>query len=399
MSYAYQYVSQTSQTENLVINPGETYPVTIKLKNTGTDTWYKTGTNPVRLGTSHSQDRASGFYDSATWMNNGNKNRIEMQETSVATNAIATFTFGMKPTDDLAGAYNEYFQPVVEGLGWFNDINMYLKAVVPAPVGTFLFTWYTSGTFGWDNDPDSTVVAPDTPTGGRYDSASTTVIRRQLQQISDAGFKFVVIDYWDDGPYATITKANFALVVALMESEFPNLRFAPLVEPAYGVTTNHVITSTIYNTLYSAYGTSPCAMKYKGKNLVMTFCKRLGGTDSRFWQLSMCNGNEAGYSMNYWSVPAAVNNRLLSIINRFDNSLVTGTTHYSYNKLYRESLPNDQCAVAMNNRDGIDLLFFTAWNEYRERTNLEPHSNPDSTVADDAPYKAFQSFILNQWQQ
>lgn len=403
MSYIYSFVSQDFKETN-VIPHGGSLPVTIKVKNTGTDTWQKTGANAVKLGTSHPNDRVSGFYDSATWLAN---NRIAMQETSVAPNATATFSFTLKvPKDaDTAGSYNEFFNLVAEGITWMPDINMFIPVLVPARVGTFLFGWYGASDFGWvgaSTPGDADAVAPDTPTGGRYNSLDTSVIRRQLQQIQDAGIDFVVIDFWWDnnigGSYATKTRDHFAAVIALMESEFPNLRVCPLIEPQPSVDVAHDVPPDCYSYFQTNYGSSPVFMTHLGKKLMFTFCKRRGAVNTNFNTLSMCNDSAAGYSFNFWSVPAVPLNNYMSIMHRFDNRhLPIATSYRVSNPSYAEGVWHDQCSVAKANRYNLKLLMVAPWNEYHERQQIEPHTNFDSNVPDDYAYKQVKSFILDEW--
>jgi len=112
----------TSYNTSAISNGSRIY-LSIKALNTGNTTWTNSGTNPVDLGTSGPQDRASAFYDS-TWLNSDRA--AQLQEASVAPGEVGTFNFWIQAPYELNNTtYKEYFQPVVEGSTWMNDVGMY----------------------------------------------------------------------------------------------------------------------------------------------------------------------------------------------------------------------------------------------------------------------------------
>lgn len=147
--YNYEYVSQSVYP---TIAPLASQSVTIKLKNTGTATWYKTGSYPVRLGTSHLKDRTSKFHDETNWLSG---NRVaSFQEASVAPGETGTFTFNMTAPLN-KGSYKEYFQPVVEGLAWLKDIGIFWTVTVDE---TYSAKWMGQGfNSGTNTDGTKTV--------------------------------------------------------------------------------------------------------------------------------------------------------------------------------------------------------------------------------------------------
>jgi len=108
--YSATFVSRTP-TSPYTVQPGQTFNVSVSYKNTGTATWSKTGSYPVRLGTDLAKDRASAFFEG---------NRLTMTQSSVKPGATATFT-GTFTALAQAGAYIENFLPVAENKTWFND--------------------------------------------------------------------------------------------------------------------------------------------------------------------------------------------------------------------------------------------------------------------------------------
>ncbi|KKU45029.1 MAG: Curculin domain protein (Mannose-binding) lectin [Microgenomates group bacterium GW2011_GWA2_46_7] len=111
--YNFEYVGQSAY-PHLV--PGATGTLSLTLKNTGTATWSKSGSNPARLGTSKAKDRSSILHNN-TWV--GNNRAATIDKDSIAPGETAIFTFAITAPSN-PGKYKEYFQPVVDGLGWMS---------------------------------------------------------------------------------------------------------------------------------------------------------------------------------------------------------------------------------------------------------------------------------------
>lgn len=130
--YAAEYVTQAPYPENVA--PGQDAQWWIEFQNTGTQTWYKTGTPAVRLGTGTSSNPDivySGIYH-GTWP--GTTRAATMVQTSVSPGEVARFTFRFHvpatASSDWSANYN--FTPVVEGITWIKDsygypLNAFMK--------------------------------------------------------------------------------------------------------------------------------------------------------------------------------------------------------------------------------------------------------------------------------
>ncbi|MBU0648348.1 N-acetylmuramoyl-L-alanine amidase [Patescibacteria group bacterium] len=118
-----------AQSDHVELFPGEETTVWVDFKNTGKTPWYKDGDFPVRLGTSNTQDRDSGFYGDGSWLA---ANRIEMSSWSVEPGELARFRFVIKAGNQL-GIFDEYFQPVVESVTWMEDFGVYARVTVREP--------------------------------------------------------------------------------------------------------------------------------------------------------------------------------------------------------------------------------------------------------------------------
>ncbi len=117
------------------VEPGQSFMMEVKLRNSGQTTWRNDGPAPVRLGTSRSQDRIPAFiredavnHNPSGWTS---PSRIGMLESTVAPGATGTFDFWYTvPTNLKPGLYREYFQPIQENVRWMNDLGVYFDITV-----------------------------------------------------------------------------------------------------------------------------------------------------------------------------------------------------------------------------------------------------------------------------
>lgn len=116
----------------ITLAKGQSALAWIDIKNTGNTTWTRDGNNPVRLGGSTSTggtDRSSSFYTTGDWV--GATRPTLTDKDKVAPGEIGRFSFVVTaPTTIAAGTYNEYFRPVMEGVTWLTDQNIYLPISV-----------------------------------------------------------------------------------------------------------------------------------------------------------------------------------------------------------------------------------------------------------------------------
>lgn len=117
-------------TDNL--RPGERVFVSLKVKNTGSETWYRDGPNPILLGTDRSPNHDSKYCDT-TWLRCNRP--AKLREESLATGQVGHFEFYAAASNDL-GEFREYFRPVLEGRAWMtNDtgFHIYTRTIAAFP--------------------------------------------------------------------------------------------------------------------------------------------------------------------------------------------------------------------------------------------------------------------------
>ena len=153
------FTDSSKGTPTTSVEVGQTAWLEVRARNTGTATWTRDGGNPVHLGTSHDQDRLSAFAVTGSWLV---ANRpAALKEASVAPGGTGTFEFPIRAPAQ-PGQYNEYFQPVAEGLAWMNDIGLYWPINVTAPPA---YRWAFLGQ-GMFTDASKSTAATAVATGG-----------------------------------------------------------------------------------------------------------------------------------------------------------------------------------------------------------------------------------------
>lgn len=108
-SYDFEFVSLSLKKNAL--KAGERTTATLKLKNTGTVSWEKTGANPIKIGTENPRDHISKILAVP------GTRLAQMVQDKVNPGETAQFIINIKaPLQD--GYYEETFAPVIEGVTW-----------------------------------------------------------------------------------------------------------------------------------------------------------------------------------------------------------------------------------------------------------------------------------------
>ena len=142
-SIADQYHSQwVSQNGNPTLLPGESYQFEVQIKNTGTATWQQ---GSVFLGTDRQLNRTETFDRGAGW---ASANRVNMVESSVATDSTATFRFTSTiPAGFAPGTYREYFRPVAENITFMDDQGIFWDVTVQSLADTYHSTFVSGSSY------------------------------------------------------------------------------------------------------------------------------------------------------------------------------------------------------------------------------------------------------------
>jgi len=260
-----------------------------------------------------------------------------------------------------------------------------VSGVKQVPIGIFVYVWYGDG-WGqrhWNDGPYGPVV--DKPLDGYYSSLNYTYWLKTFQLISDAGFDFICLSYWGNNSYEH--NATKIAVQALNDSESP-LKFCILYEPfnetgkpssPYGGLLydyrNYTITNNvIYNNFVVPYRSN--YFEFQGKPLLLSFNPAYPPKDDPRFTTRWLGHPPNPVDWIFWSHPLVIKNGCASVIPRLDNRFLPNGS-LALDVDMKHGLYERQIDTIIReygkNPDSIDVILFYGWNEYHERTEIEPH--------------------------
>lgn len=269
-------------------------------------------------------------------------------------------------------------------------------------VGVYLYPWYSSDGRHWDN----TVL--DKPYIGYYDSRDPATIEWQLKLIANAGIDFIIISWWGPNSF----EDNAAKVIADYVGRH-GLKFVIMVEPYLGndgSLYNRSFWENVLDYIDSNY-IKPYSNSYlylHGKPLVMAF-NPIGmyyNPSNDFPQYTIrITGNDidnAKYQdWDYWPDYIDVNNvelrirkdGMVAVIPRYSD-IHFRTPGKSIDIDYSQGLYVKEWEWILNNTNNVNIVIITSWNEYHERTEIEPHYDANATVDPFYIYNLTKEYVI-----
>jgi hypothetical protein len=261
-------------------------------------------------------------------------------------------------------------------------------------VGVFCYVWYGALNSDW-SEPKKFVDYPVYPLLGNYSSLNSTVIQNQLILMKDAGIDFVVLSWWGFyDSYGNFTD-NAAKQVFQTAEEMANstgewslgkLKFAIMVEPFnktgnsydYSAIYNHVNDDFLapYSSIYYTYHNEPLICIYDNGSLNVSKIPMddrfdvilVGSSDHAQWVYNNIDSDKSNWAPHTTEI---------SVTPRFNNSIDVDLSQDMYGQQWEN-------ALALLKAGKIDTVMITSWNEYVERTEIEPHH--DKTAYNPDPY-------------
>jgi hypothetical protein len=229
--------------------------------------------------------------------------------------------------------------------------------------------------------------------------------------MNSSGIDFIIVSWWGMDPYDYGQQAPVDNAVRTLYSvanlSFPNIKIAIMVEGFNedGSYDFNYIKNYIYKTFYSAYPNemffldnstlpllcwwnAPVMTNSTNRPLIdndndSLFCDRIVGqsyyVDWFAWQPGYGDPDET---------PFITNDSVVVIEPRYDGSYIN-LPNSTFDQNYSEHLYDNQWSFVLNNQDKISYVIIYSWNEYHERSEIEP--NNDSTSISENPY-----YILNK---
>jgi hypothetical protein len=263
-------------------------------------------------------------------------------------------------------------------------------------VGLYYYAWYDEG-YGnrhWNSTPPGSNLLQwnvvDKPILGYYGCQNTTIITQQLQWFTELGVDFLIISWWGPNSYedestkrifSTIQQANYSIQVAIMVEAFDwtnNYNFTAIYEYIYNTY------ASPYPITYMSIEDKPLVCFYNDANMTGTEARRtdIYFSDPRFAARIVGHNDYVDW---WFGVPSSTNSsravlpsnkdRVACVEPRYDNYFINGTPTVRFDINYTEGLYDEQWNTALElvNLNKIDYITIYSWNEYHERSQIEPH--------------------------
>ena len=265
---------------------------------------------------------------------------------------------------------------------------------VPAEpiVAAYFYVWYSADGRHW-NDSSVTVVV-DRPVAGYYTS-NYTVFVRQMKLMKDVGVDVVFVSWWGPRSYE-----DGAAREAFRAAREVGLKAAILVEPYLGSNASYYDEAWWDDVLshVSTHFVEPYADVYftwEGRPLILAF-NPIGevykpSCDKFTIRIVGNDVDDGGYrDWDLWpDYDVALSGRLkvrrdgyVALTPRFDDYyLYLAGGRSSYRRIdvdYAAGWYEKQWRFVLGNRGAIRLVAIYSWNEYHERSQIEPHYDATS---------------------
>lgn len=274
-----------------------------------------------------------------------------------------------------------FFCPIIHFLILFSETNPNCVRV-----GIFYYVWY-NGT--WEN------YIVDKPILGYYNSCEPNIINQHFKWLTELKLDFVLISWWGiDNKTDKVTKEVFRIVD---ENGNFSIKLAILVEP-FNETDNGYNFTQIYSYIYENFVEPYPYLYYKlnGKPLVCFFndeylTDHYNGEipkDDRFTvkivgTRKYVNWVHPCYNSFFWEneIPRE---RVYTIAPRYDDTRIPNRTGYVIDPDYSQGYYQKEWKKALNyaENSSLDIILINSWNEFAERTQIEPCRDATSIFSD-----------------
>lgn len=275
-------------------------------------------------------------------------------------------------------------------------------------VGIFYYAWYDQGLGEryWGESVEHTVV--DKPVLDWYDSQSEVVIQKHFEWLRELRVDFILASWWGPSRYedSSIQKIFQTLASWGNASAYPKI--ALLIEP-FNETANGYNFNEIYSYINESYVSKyqQIYFNYQNKPLVCYFnqpCLTPNGQipeDAQFLSIIVGHHYE-DYCVDWafehitphWRGPVP-HNRTYSVCPRYDDSRLNRSPYYVIDPNYTQQIYDREWrnALSFAEENKIDWILINSWNEFNERSMIEPHRDATTSVDDFFLYNATKQYI------
>jgi acyl carrier protein phosphodiesterase len=266
-------------------------------------------------------------------------------------------------------------------------------------VGLFYYVWYEGGLGNghWNSSLGWTVV--DTPILGFYDSSDPSVIKQHLKWFGELGVDFLIISWWGSGALQGYQFADTAtrVVFDLINETNSPIKITLMVEDfnQSGMYDFTAVYDYIYDNYATQYGNE--FFELNGKPLVCWWNSDVTNTsesrgkiwnDSRFtariighnayvdwYAWRPCSVDDEDYPI---TLPKMSKDGFTCIEPRYDDSYIGRNNTFDGD--YSEGLYDRQWTWALKQGGNLSIIAIYSWNEYHERSEIEPHITNGTSV-------------------
>ncbi len=318
------------------------------------------------------------------------------------------------------------------------------KPATSVPVGAVLYLWYGYGpagpsgrnSAGWNvtgGNSTGGFAVVDEPAIGYYVSDSNSTFQLQVQEMERAGLSYAVVSWWGNassGRDGAVNRATLDLFKYLKGTN-STFRIAVMVDAYNG--SNNLSGSAykedydyVYSSFVEPYGN--WYFDWQGKPLLMFFGPLVPGmNDSRFAVRTIGNYNsqpadssrepdwifwtapsqfyqdEGGSGVNYTNDlgnPVVSSDGEVTIVPRIDSYYYyLGDPQHrgflQFDSNLSLGLYQDEWTYVIQHKDEIGMVLIYSWNEYYERSAIEPHIEPSGEPSPLVNYTSSYSTLLD----
>jgi hypothetical protein len=278
------------------------------------------------------------------------------------------------------------------------------------PVGAVLYLWYgneTTGTGGLGSPGWNSTSCPgggavvDAPSAGYYVSDSNATFRRQVSEMQGAGISFAVVSWWGpsaSGEAGAVNKATLDLF-RFLEATDSSFKVAIMVDafttacglPSLPMTS---VEDYVQRTFVGPFGR--WYFGWQGRPLLLFFNPLQPGSDANFTVRTIGNRPNA-VDWTFWDAsanfsepqggtgvnmsndvgdPQISSDGEVTVVPRID-SYYNYLFHYQagylrFDPTLRLGLYRYEWNYVLSHRSDVKLVLIYSWNEYHERTEIEP---------------------------
>lgn len=256
-------------------------------------------------------------------------------------------------------------------------------------VGVYYYAWYDPGGsshYNWTTIPDRSILGP-------YTSNDSAIIAQHLYWMQDLSIDFAIISWW--GPTSWVDNAT-KTIFQTAQNNITNVKLCLMIEAFnntqpidYNATYDYIYANYVspYSSFYFRYQDKPLLLLYNEVNFSDWNFPR----DNRFTIKISGHSNYVDWVYHdavpamrqfYYPLPR---DRCFPICPRFDDYYERPNNH-TVDRTYQDGwyIAQWKQTLDLAQKHAINIVTITSWNEFPERSAIEPHYDRDAFNPD--PY-------------